>query len=130
MEQYFHVVHAEEGTMVITASMYLTNEAKLWWRTKYSVIQAGEVTINTWKDMKRELCAQFFPDNVEYRARRNLIDLKQTGNIREYVKKFLALMLAISDMFEKDKVFAFLDGLKPCGRTSCNTLICRPLSVA
>ena len=39
------------------------------------------------------------------------------GTIREYVKKFSGLMLNIKDMSEKDKLFYFLERLKPWART-------------
>ena len=46
-------------------------------------------------------------------AKRHLRDLKQIGTIKDYVEKFSALMLDIRDMFEKDKMLFFLEGLKP-----------------
>ncbi|KAJ7968029.1 Retrotransposon protein, putative, Ty3-gypsy subclass [Quillaja saponaria] len=114
MEQYFRAVRMDsEEAKVTTATMYLAGDAKLWWRTKYVNIQDGRCVIDTWEDLRRELKAQFFPENVEYIARRNLRELKQTGTIREYVKKFAGLMLDIRDMSEKDKMFYFLEGLKP-----------------
>ncbi|KAA0055060.1 uncharacterized protein E6C27_scaffold43052G002320 [Cucumis melo var. makuwa] len=54
---------------------------------------------------------------MEILARRKLRDLKHTGKIREYVKKFGGLMLDIRDMSEKDKVFCFFEGLKPWVKT-------------
>ncbi|KAL0463274.1 UNVERIFIED_CONTAM: hypothetical protein Slati_0215000 [Sesamum latifolium] len=56
---------------------------------------------------------QFFPENVEYNARRALQKLEHTGSMQEYVKSFLELMLYICDMSEKDKLFTFMEGLKP-----------------
>ncbi|KAJ7947138.1 Retrotransposon protein, putative, Ty3-gypsy subclass [Quillaja saponaria] len=106
-----------EEAKVTTATMYLAGDAKLWWRTKYVDIQDGGCVIDTWEDLRRELKAQFFLENVEYIARRNLRELKQTGTIREYVKRFAGLMLDIRDMSEKDKMFYFLEGLKPWART-------------
>ena len=67
--------------------------------------------------MKKELRSQFFPENLEIQARRKLRELKHTGNIREYVKLFAGLMLDIRDMSEKDKVFCFVEGLKPWAKT-------------
>lgn len=96
--------------------MYFLRDAKLWWRTRYEDIQAGRCVVGTWDDLKRELKAQFLPENVEFIARRNLRRLQQTGSIREYVKQFSALMLDIRDMSEKDKLFHFLEGLKPWAR--------------
>lgn len=117
MEQYFKAVKIDvEETKVTTATMYLTGDAKLWWRTKYDEIEKGTCTIDSWERLKEELKLQFFPENVEYNARRALRDLKHTGTIREYVKQFSALMLDIKDMSEKDKLFFFLEGLKPWAR--------------
>lgn len=99
--------------MVSMATMYLTGDAKLWWRTRYEDVQSGRCTIDTWEDLKRELKAQFLPENVEYLARKSLKRLKQTGSVHFYVKQFSALMLDIRDMSEKDKLFDFLDGLLP-----------------
>ena len=33
MEQYFKVAHVPEGEKVTITSMYVTGDAKLWWRT-------------------------------------------------------------------------------------------------
>ena len=65
MEQYFLAVRAEERVKVTMATMYLSGDAKLWWRTKYDGIQHGRCTIDNWEDLKRELKAQFFLENVE-----------------------------------------------------------------
>ncbi|CAL9078870.1 unnamed protein product, partial [Musa textilis] len=69
--------------------------------------------VDTWDDLKRELRTQFLPKNTEFIVRRKLRQLHQTTSIRDYVKQFSALMLDIQDMSEKDKLFSFLDGLKP-----------------
>ncbi|KAL0457829.1 UNVERIFIED_CONTAM: hypothetical protein Slati_0410100 [Sesamum latifolium] len=46
MEQYFLAANVEdEARKVSTATMYLTGDAKLWWRTKYSEIQANQVRL-------------------------------------------------------------------------------------
>lgn len=65
MEQDFRAVKANsEETKVTMATMYLTGDAKLWWRTKYDDISNNRCTIDTWEDLKRELKSQFFPENV------------------------------------------------------------------
>ncbi|KAK8985852.1 hypothetical protein V6N11_047345 [Hibiscus sabdariffa] len=56
--------------------MYLIGDAKLWWRSKFS---AGVCSIKTWADLKKELLSAFFPENVEYNARKKLRDLTHTG---------------------------------------------------
>ncbi|KAL0416737.1 UNVERIFIED_CONTAM: hypothetical protein Slati_3505600 [Sesamum latifolium] len=51
---------------------------------------------------------QFFSENVEYNARRALRKLEHTGSMQDYVKAFF--------MEEKDKLFTFMEGLKPWAR--------------
>ncbi|TYK18124.1 uncharacterized protein E5676_scaffold411G00520 [Cucumis melo var. makuwa] len=118
LEQYFKATNTvTEEAKVTLATMYLCEDAKLWWRSRYMDIQEGRCTIDTWDILKRELRSQFFPENVEILARRKLHDLKHTGSIREYVKQFAGLMLDIRDMSEKDKVFCFVEGLKSWAKT-------------
>ncbi|TYK09914.1 uncharacterized protein E5676_scaffold16G00270 [Cucumis melo var. makuwa] len=113
LEQYFKATNTvtEEAKVTLT-TMYLCEDAKLWWRSRYMDIQEGRCILDTWDVLKEELHSQFFPENVEILARRKLCDLKHTSKIREYVKQFAGLMLDIRDMSEKDKVFCFVEGLK------------------
>ncbi|KAJ7951825.1 Retrotransposon protein, putative, Ty3-gypsy subclass [Quillaja saponaria] len=96
MRAYFRAVRMDsEEAKVTTATMYLAGDAKLWWRTKYVDIQDGRCVIDTWEDLRRELKAQFFPENVEYIAQRNLRELKQTGTIREGIDHEIELVPGI-----------------------------------
>ncbi|TYK22237.1 uncharacterized protein E5676_scaffold333G001330 [Cucumis melo var. makuwa] len=91
LEQYFKATDTiTEEAKVTLATMHLCEDTKLWWRSRYMDIQE---------------------------ARQKLRDLKHTGNIREYVKQFAGLILDIRDMSEKDKVFCFVEGLKPWAKT-------------
>ncbi|XP_070040143.1 uncharacterized protein [Nicotiana tomentosiformis] len=117
IEQYFDAVgQLEESKKVATAAMYLQGDAKLWWRGKYEVIRAGEDTLQTWAELKAAIRLQFFPENMEYNARRKLRELRHTRLVRDYVREFSTLMLNIQDMGDKDKLFAFIEGLKPYAR--------------
>ncbi|KAA0033152.1 uncharacterized protein E5676_scaffold1032G00100 [Cucumis melo var. makuwa] len=118
LEQYFKATNTvtEEAKVTLTM-MHLSKNAKLWWRSRYVDSQEGRCTIDTWDALKKELCTQFFPENVEILARRKLHELKHTDSIREYVKQFTGLMLDIHDISEKDKVFCFVKGLKPWAKT-------------
>ncbi|XP_070011357.1 uncharacterized protein [Nicotiana sylvestris] len=114
IEQYFDVVGGlEEAKKVTTAAMYLQGDVKLWWQVKYEAIKAGEDALETWAELKAAIRLQFFPENVEYNARRKLRELRQTKSARDYVREFSALMLNIRDMGDKEKLFTFLEGLKP-----------------
>ena len=53
----------------------------------------------------------FYPENVDYLARRKLRDLRQIGSVQDYVKKFTTIILNIWDIAEKDKLFYFMDSL-------------------
>ncbi|KAL0373581.1 UNVERIFIED_CONTAM: hypothetical protein Sradi_3273800 [Sesamum radiatum] len=117
IDQYFLAANVvDEARKVSTATMYLTGDAKLWWRTKYAEIQANQVRLDTWDLLREAIRVQFFPENVEYNARRALRKLEHTGSMQDYVKSFSALMLDIRNMSEKDKLFTFMEGLKPWAR--------------
>ncbi|KAH7839969.1 hypothetical protein Vadar_010755 [Vaccinium darrowii] len=76
-EQYFLATHVLEGERVTITAMYLTGDAKLWWRTQ----SKGEVRpkIETWESLKKELREQFLPCNASWVARELLKRLKHTG---------------------------------------------------
>ncbi|KAL0373944.1 UNVERIFIED_CONTAM: hypothetical protein Sradi_3310100 [Sesamum radiatum] len=69
--------------------------------------KANQVRLDTWDLLREAIRVQFFPENVEYNARRALRKLEHTGSMQDYVKSFSALMLDIRDMSEKDKLFTF-----------------------
>lgn len=93
--------------------MYLTGDAKLWWRIREEDdVQAGRTTSTSWKELKKELQEQFLLGNTAWVACTALKKLKHTGTIRDSVKEFSLLMLDICDMSEEDKLFNFLTGLQ------------------
>ncbi|KAL2245836.1 UNVERIFIED_CONTAM: hypothetical protein Sindi_2851800 [Sesamum indicum] len=117
MEQYFLAANVrDKARKVGTATMYLTGDAKLWWRTKFAEIQTHQIQLDTWTLLREAIREQFFPKNVEYNARRALRKLEHTGSVWDYVKAFSALMLNIRDMSEADKLFTFMEGLKQWAR--------------
>ncbi|KAK3018426.1 hypothetical protein RJ639_003447 [Escallonia herrerae] len=121
IEQYFRAIRVDsEVTKVSMAAMYLVGDAKLWWRKKYAEMEDGSCVINTWEILKRELKSQFFPENTAFNARKALLECKHTGSVWEYCQAFSALMLDISDMSAVDRLFFFMEGLKPWARTELN----------
>ncbi|XP_068636983.1 uncharacterized protein [Aristolochia californica] len=114
VEQYFHASKlTDEQAKVSTAAMFLSDDVILWWRRRMGDEQEGEDTVHTWEDFKRELWRQFFPEDVEYQAKKELRALTQKGTIKEYVQSFTSLMLCISNMTDEDHLFSFLAGLRP-----------------
>ncbi|RVW75350.1 hypothetical protein CK203_010320 [Vitis vinifera] len=113
MERYFEAIAlTDEATKVRTATLYLTDNATLWWRRRFADIERGTCTIDTWDAFKREIKRQFYPEDVAYLARKSLKRLKHTGSIREYVKEFSTLMLEIPNMAEEELLFNFMDNLQ------------------
>ena len=113
MERYFEAIALmDEATKVRTATLYLTDNATLWWRRRFADIERGTCTIDTWDAFKREIKRQFYPEDVAYLARKSLKRLKHTGSIREYVKEFSTLMLEIPNMAEEELLFNFMDNLQ------------------
>ncbi|XP_009779304.2 uncharacterized protein [Nicotiana sylvestris] len=113
MEQYFHAAKVQDEDKVPITTMYLVDDAKLWWRTRVADdVSAGRPKIDSWEGLKKELKDQFFPSNAGWIARDRLKKLKQTGTVRDYVKDFSSLMLDISNMSEEDKLHNFLYGLQ------------------
>lgn len=65
---------------VSMASMYLSNDAKLWWRTQHEDdAKAGCPKIEKWEVFCKELCDQFLPFNMAWVARDSLVDADWNG---------------------------------------------------
>ncbi|TXG51501.1 hypothetical protein EZV62_024025 [Acer yangbiense] len=80
MEQYFKATKIPDREHVSITSMYLSGDAKLWWRTRMADdLSAGRPNIVVWESLKKELNDQFLPCNTSWLARENLKKLKQTG---------------------------------------------------
>ena len=113
MERYFEAIAlTNEAAKVRTATLYLTDNATLWWRRRFLEIEKGTCTIDTCADFKREIKKHFYPEDVEYLARKKIKYLKHTGSIRDYVKEFSSLMLEALGMNEKTLLFEFMDNLQ------------------
>lgn len=79
MEQYFRIYQLSEDLKVDIAIMHLSDDAKLWWRTKHSDIEAEKIRVNTWEEFKKELKEQFYPENIEFVARMKLQEIRHRG---------------------------------------------------
>ncbi|GAV65558.1 hypothetical protein CFOL_v3_09073 [Cephalotus follicularis] len=67
MELCFQATRVFEEEVSIT-SMYLSNDAKLWWRTwVQDDACSGRPRIETWLVLVKELKDQFFPKNIGWR---------------------------------------------------------------
>ncbi|XP_034674441.1 uncharacterized protein LOC117905666 [Vitis riparia] len=131
IEQFFKAAHVPDGEKVSLTSMYLTGDAKLWWRTRMEDdAESGKPQITTWETLKKELKDQFLPTNTTWVAQEALKRLKHTGSVREYVKEFSSLMLDIKNMSEEDKLFNFMSGLQGWAQTELRRQEVRDLPAA
>ena len=56
MEQYFKAARVPEQKIVTITSMYLSGDAKLWWRTYVEDdVDAGRGKMDSWEALKKEL---------------------------------------------------------------------------
>ncbi|ERN14638.1 hypothetical protein AMTR_s00038p00194660 [Amborella trichopoda] len=73
LDRFFEAMSlVDERAKVHNATMCLTDVATLWWRRRHADMEWGSCTINTWDDLKREIKRQFYLENVDYLARKNL----------------------------------------------------------
>ncbi|KAL0281711.1 UNVERIFIED_CONTAM: hypothetical protein Sradi_7294600 [Sesamum radiatum] len=73
METYFQEAKVPEAEKVSITSMYLTGDAKLWWRSRLlDDASANWKRIETWDVLKKELKDQFLPCNTSWVARESL----------------------------------------------------------
>jgi hypothetical protein len=131
MKQYFGVAKIGANEQVNIAAMYLSGDAKLWWRTRIKEdLNAGRPRIDTWDRLKQELKEQFLPNNTSWLAREDLKKLKQDRSLRDYVKEFSFLILDIENMSEEDRLFNFMSGLQPWAQAELRRQKVKDLSSA
>ncbi|KAL0402564.1 UNVERIFIED_CONTAM: hypothetical protein Slati_4286300 [Sesamum latifolium] len=93
-----------DAEKVSITSMYLTGDAKLWWRSHLSDdASANRERIETWKVLKNELKDQFLPCNTSWVGTESLRNLRHTGTVLEFVKESSSLMLDRQDNSGKGK---------------------------
>ena len=97
--------------------MYLSDDAKVCWRTRVSEIEVSNFPqIETWEILEKELKTQFLPSNSSWLERDGLRLLKQGSPMRAYIKELSSLILNIGKMVEEDKLHYFISGLKGCAQ--------------
>lgn len=70
MEAYFTHAKVKSINKVSMATMYLSNDAKLWWWTRVvDDAEEGCPKVETWEVFCKELCDQFLPCNIAWVAR-------------------------------------------------------------
>ncbi|KAK9713491.1 hypothetical protein RND81_06G030600 [Saponaria officinalis] len=113
VERYFnHLQIQDDASKITTATMYLSDDAILWWRRREADERKGTFRISPWDEFKADFKRQFYPENAKEIALKKLRALKHTGSIREYIKQYSSLLLEIEDMPENLSFLYFMDGLQ------------------
>lgn len=96
------------------AAGYLSGAALTWYRLHLAEVARGAaVPFLTWSDFRNALITRFTPISPERTAREKLSILRQRNSVRAYAQEYNLCMLELADMSEKDRIFRFLEGLKP-----------------
>ncbi|KAM1189761.1 hypothetical protein ACFX2J_025401 [Malus domestica] len=113
VERYFKYLKLEDDeSKISTATMFLADNALMWWRRRSMEIEQGTFSLTTWDEFKKDLMLHFYPQNAKYEAKEKLRWLKQTGSVKDYVNAFVSLLFEVPNMLEEDKLMYFLSGLQ------------------
>ncbi|CAN6566578.1 unnamed protein product [Malus baccata var. baccata] len=113
VERYFKYLKLEDDeSKISTATMFLADNALMWWRRRSMEIEQGTFSLTTWDEFKKDLMLHFYPQNAKYEAKEKLRWLKQTGSVKDYVNTFVSLLFEVPNMLEEDKLMYFMSGLQ------------------
>ncbi|XP_070039913.1 uncharacterized protein [Nicotiana tomentosiformis] len=96
----------DDGAMINTAVLYLSETTMLWWRRKMADVDKSLCTISTWDQFKAEFKRQFFPNNVLDGLQnwtKQELQRRQVANIDQAVVEAESLMDFRHDNHDKGK---------------------------
>ncbi|KAL6269883.1 hypothetical protein ACE6H2_026794 [Prunus campanulata] len=102
----------DDEPKISTATLFLTDNALMWWRRRSMEIDQGTFTLETWDEFKKDIMLHFYPENAKYEAKEKLRWLKQTGSVKDYVATFINLLFEVPSMTDEDKLMYFMSGLQ------------------
>jgi hypothetical protein len=108
---------SKNGEAVFNAAMYLTGDAKTWWRLLLKDTPRNEWPIR-WGEFADLITKRFAPQHAELHIRDKLHQLSQTASVQAYISEFRRLILLHPPMSAEDRKDRFIRGLKPHIRTS------------
>ncbi|CAA0810228.1 Unknown protein, partial [Striga hermonthica] len=108
--QYFELNETDGHDRVRYATFYLDGEANVWWQWLSRIYRRRQQVI-TWADFERELLTQFGKSDY-HNYNEALARIRQTGNLREYIKEFERLACRVRDWSEDALVGAFVARLR------------------
>ncbi|CAN6684103.1 unnamed protein product [Malus baccata var. baccata] len=73
VERYFKYLKLEDDeSKISTATMFLADNALMWWRCRSMEIEQGTFSLTTWDEFKKDLMLHFYPQNAKYEAKEKL----------------------------------------------------------
>nr|XP_025886261.1 uncharacterized protein LOC112941292 [Solanum lycopersicum] len=113
MELYFTAARVPDAEKLNITTMYLSGDAKLWWRTRnVDDVSVGRPRIDTWDKLIKVMLDQFLLSNASWLARDKLKRLRQTGSVREYINEFTSVILDIQNMSDEDKLHNVISSMQ------------------
>jgi len=116
METYLRAssVDLHNPAAVTHAAGFLADSALTWYRMHLADVARGIIQdYANWEEFRTDLITRFTPISPERTARQKLVTLKQRQSVRAYAQEFNMCMIELPEMNEKDRIFRFLEGLKP-----------------
>jgi hypothetical protein len=97
---------------VYIAASCLEDSAKTWWfaQTQKPAFHADRLT---WDEFTELLRSQYLPTNYNTMLRERLRQCRQRTSLHGYTTEFSSIAHQITNMSEDDKVFNYIQGLKP-----------------
>jgi hypothetical protein len=96
------------------AAGYLADAALTWHRMHLADVARGLAqNYPSWAEFQAALITRFTPISPERTAREKLTTLRQGKSVRAYAQEFNLCMIELPLMEERDRLYRFLEGLKP-----------------
>jgi hypothetical protein len=116
METYLNSEGADcsRPGIVPFAAAYLKDSALCWYRAHLQEVQLQhKAEFANWAEFKQAFIARFTPIDPEVDARERLARITQSKSMFAYAADFNAVMLELPHMDENDRIWRFVNGLRP-----------------
>ena len=109
MERYFGLMRYPVDTWIEVVATRLTEAAEAWFNGESQRIETGARRAwRSWAVFNQEMIAAFEPMTEMEVARRQIIELRQTGRVSGYIQRFHTLRYKILSMTKEEAHSLFL----------------------
>lgn len=122
IERYLEGIEVPRDKWHLFATNLLTGKALEHWVT-FAKPRAEQHIPTSWTDMVQVLTTMFGKLNTQFNARRELLSVKQSGTVQQYIGHIRSLIAKSGppSLSERDLIILFLTGLKPDILHLCHT---------